>query len=146
MLPIPRLKKMVELMLQENPKWRGIEVRNSDMVLTIVIWQRWYNVSDLPDGAVHLYRLLDLPSQDNVKRVRAHFQNDLLKYLPTSWAVAKQRKINRDVWERELGYKMTPQEVKNHYQTVSEVKHQFDHSTAQQGQLIDIAPERKRWI
>jgi len=37
-----------------------------------------------------------------VKRVRAHYQNDQGLFLPTDWKVAKQRKINEEVWKREM--------------------------------------------
>lgn len=120
--PVPRLKKMVELMLDENPKWRGVEVRNSDIALTIVIWQRWYNVSDKEDGVVHLYRLMDLPREDNVKRIRAVFQNVEHRFLPTNPDVLIKRGIEAEYWAEALGYRLTPEEWKLHHKTVAETK------------------------
>ena len=89
---VPRLKNMVEQILRENPKYQGIEARNSDIALLIIIWQRWYGVSDLPNGTIHVRRLLDLPREDNVKRVRAKIQNEEHKYLPTNPDVLWSRK------------------------------------------------------
>jgi hypothetical protein len=121
-LPIPRLKKMVELTLKENPTYRGIEARNSDIVLMIIIWQRWYSVGTNDDSVVHLHRLFDLPREDNIKRVRAVFQNTEHRYLPTNWDVAKKRGIERDRWESALGYRLSADEVAQHHRTVASVK------------------------
>lgn len=118
--PVPRLKKMVEYILDENPKYRGVQARNSDIALTILIWQRWYSVGTNEDSVVHLYRLFDLPREDNVKRVRAVFQNTEHKYLPTSLEVLKKRGIEREYWEDALGYKLTTDEIRTHHQTVKE--------------------------
>lgn len=119
---VPRLKKMVELMLDENPKWRGVQVRNSDIALTIIIWQRWYNVSDKDDGVVHLYRLMDLPREDNVKRIRAVIQNTEHRFLPTDPSVLYKRGIEAEYWADALGYRLTPEEWKLHHKTVAETK------------------------
>lgn len=118
--PVPRLKKMVEYILDENPKYRGVQARNSDIALTILIWQRWYSVGTNDDSVLHLYRLFDLPREDNVKRVRAVFQNTEHKYLPTSLEVLKKRGIEREYWEDALGYKLTGEEMARHAQTVKE--------------------------
>lgn len=120
--PLPRLKKMVEQILAENPKFNGIEARNSDIALTILIWQRWYGVSDRPDGTVHLYRLIDLPREDNVKRVRAKYQNEEHKYLPTNPDVLVKRGIAEDYWRDALGYNLTKEEWSRHYRTQAELK------------------------
>lgn len=124
-LQVPRLKNMVEMVLAENEKVQvqgrgGIEPRNSDIALTIAIWQKWYSVGTNPDSVIHLYRLFDLPREDNVKRVRAVLQNVEGKYLPTSWEVARKRGIEREKWEEALGYKLTPEEHARHAQTVRE--------------------------
>lgn len=108
-----RLKKMVELMLAEDPVVNGVSARNSDITLTIAIWQRWYSVGTNEDSTIRLTRLYDLPTQENVKRWRAKFQNEMRLYLPTSWAVAKARGWdNRNEWEHALGYKPTAEEVR----------------------------------
>ena len=83
------------------------ESRNSDIRLTNKIWLEYYpeKIVSLPDGsvAVRLRDLHDLPREDDVKRVRALF-NSKGKYLPTSLEVAKQRKINEELWRSQLGY------------------------------------------
>lgn len=120
-----RLKDMVEIVLPENEKVTvqgrgGIEPRNSDIALTIAIWQKWYSVGTNPDSVIHIYRLFDLPREDNVKRVRAVLQNVESKYLPTSWEVAKKRGIEREKWEEALGYKLDAETRARHAQTVRE--------------------------
>ena len=124
---VPRLKNMVEMVLEANEKVQvqgrgGIEPRNSDIALTIAIWQKWYSVGTNPDSVIHLYRLFDLPREDNVKRVRAVLQNVEGKYLPTSWEVARKRGIEREKWEEALGYKLDAETRARHYQTVAEQK------------------------
>lgn len=124
-LQVPRLKNMVEIVLEKNEKVQvqgrgGIEPRNSDIALTIAIWQQWYSVGTNPDSVIHLYRLFDLPREDNVKRVRAVLQNVEGKYLPTSWEVARKRGIEREKWEEALGYKLDAETRRRHYQTEAE--------------------------
>ena len=45
-----------------------------------------------------------LPREDNVKRVRAFWQNDKKKFLPTVLEVAIARRINEDEWRVAMGY------------------------------------------
>lgn len=95
---IQNLEKKVFAVLSSVP-----QTRNSDIELTIEIWRRYYSkyiiVSSVSGvEAVRLRDLFELPREDNVKRVRAHIQNDLGKFLPTDWAVARQRKINEQTW------------------------------------------------
>lgn len=119
---VPRLKNMVEQVLRDNPKYNGIEARNSDLALLILIWQRWYGVSDRPDGTIQVRRLLDLPREDNVKRVRAKIQNEEHKYLPTNPDVLIKRGILEDYWHDALGYNLTKEEWRRHRQTEAELK------------------------
>jgi len=119
---LPRLKNMVEQILKENPKYMNIEARNSDIVLLIIIWQRWYGVSDLENGIVHVRRLLDLPREDNVKRVRAKIQNEEHKYLPTNPDVLIKRGIIEEYWETALGYRLTKDEWQRFFKNQAEVK------------------------
>ena len=101
------LKVEVETILQNIP-----ETRNCDIRLTIEIWKAFYPSKILkretvPEGsklAIDLDSLFVLPREDNVKRWRAIFQNDLGKYLPTIWEVARKRKINVERWREALGY------------------------------------------
>ena len=94
---IHQLKTRVLKVLEEQPA-----TRNSDIALTLAIWRKYYDgiIITAPSGVqgVKLEDLFRLPREDNVKRVRAHIQNDLGKFLPTSWEVAKQRKIEEATW------------------------------------------------
>ena len=78
------------------------ETRNSDITLMIKIWEVYYpsRVRKAQNGqlGVYLSDLYELPREDNIKRIRAHFQNDLNRYLPTDPAVVKQRRINEVKW------------------------------------------------
>lgn len=94
---------MVEQVLKDMP-----EARNSDITLMCEVWQRFYPLK-VKCGAsgekgVWLKDLYELPREDNIKRVRAQFQNDKGLYLPTEWRIAKQRGINEDEWRVSLGY------------------------------------------
>lgn len=90
------LQEMIEHCLDHQP-----ETRNSDIALTIAVWERFYSqrLHTSPDGqpAVELRHLYDLPREDNVKRIRAKL-NEMGKYWPTREVVAKQRKINEVEW------------------------------------------------
>lgn len=94
------LKEQVETILKECPKGR-----NSDQWLTIKIWSHFYasRIKEI-DGVKYLALkdIMDLPREDNVKRIRAVFQNVLYKYLPTEEKVAKQRKLNIEKWRKLL--------------------------------------------
>ena len=70
----------------------------------IELWQRYYT-KYIKQGAsgekgIWLKDLFELPREDNIKRIRAHFQNDKKMYLPTIWSVAKQRKILEEEWKQ----------------------------------------------
>lgn len=103
---IKTLKGQVENILQDYP-----ETRDSDVLLTCRIWVLFFphfikREGDPQTGTAYVYlkHLADLPREDNVKRVRAHFQNDRHQYLPRTWAVAKARKITEDEWRVAMGY------------------------------------------
>jgi hypothetical protein len=115
---------MVEIILDENPKFLGVEARNSDIALTVLIWQRWYLGEKERDdyGKVFLARLFDLPREDNVKRIRAVYQNTEHKYLPTDPSILIKRGIEEAYWFDALGYNLTPDEWRRHHQTVKETK------------------------
>jgi hypothetical protein len=138
--PVPTLKRMVEIMLDTNPSWRGVQVRNSDIALTILIWQRWYNVQD----TVSVERLFDLPREDNVKRVRAVFQNTEHRYLPTDPAVLIKRSIAEAYWFDALGYNLTADKWRTHHQTVKETKAPtiyVDEATAMTDEQLDTVTD-----
>lgn len=103
------LKTMVEECLRNMP-----ETRNSDIVLMLAIWRRYFP-QRIRKGAsgeegVWLRDIIDLPREDNIKRVRAKF-NAEGKYYPTDWKVAKARGIKEDEWRTELGYPTKGQTV-----------------------------------
>lgn len=104
-----KLTGQVEAILQSVP-----ESRNSDIVLTIEVWRKFYpKLIQNNDGLlwekvpplqfVFLKDLFELPREDNIKRIRAQFQNDKLLYFPTDFAIAKQRRINEEVWRKTMG-------------------------------------------
>ena len=96
---IKTLQQQVEHCLQIHP-----DTRNSDIKLTIAVWQTFYagHLVDTVAGKVILVDdLYILPREDNIKRVRARLQS-AGKFLPTEWEVAKKRQINRQVWEAYL--------------------------------------------
>lgn len=100
-MSIKTLKKQVELVLQKDTK-----TRNSDIALTIELWREFYGIRD----EIKVSQLYDLPREDNIKRIRAKFQNEEKKYLPTDWTIAKKRGILRKEWELALGYSVTPRD------------------------------------
>jgi hypothetical protein len=99
------------------------ETRNSDTLLTVKVWQRFYGI---PDGYVAVPQLMEVMREappDNIKRYRAYFQNDKdhPKFLPTRWEVAKMRRWKEDDWKRALGYStLTPAD---HIEIAEQEKH-----------------------
>lgn len=92
-----KLKEQVKFVLQEYP-----ETRNSDITLMLKIWEIYYP-QYIKKGAsgelgVWLKDLYELPREDNIKRVRAIFQNTQGLFLPSDPAVRMQRKINEEQW------------------------------------------------
>lgn len=149
--PLPRLKKMIEMVLDENPslKVKGrkpIQVRNSDIALTIIIWQRWYSVGTNEDSVIHLYRLFDLPREDYIKRVRARFQNNEHKYLPTDPNVLAQRRIEQEYWEEALGYKLTAEEWQRYFDNLAGAKKAdvayIDEAMDMDDETVDIVADK----
>lgn len=92
-----QLKTQVEQILKDYPKGR-----DSDIWLTAMLWTKYHpsklHKDENNSSYVYLKDMLDLPREDNIKRIRAHFQNDLNKYLPTTWEIAKKRKIEEKIW------------------------------------------------
>ncbi|PIY95817.1 MAG: hypothetical protein COY66_05790 [Candidatus Kerfeldbacteria bacterium CG_4_10_14_0_8_um_filter_42_10] len=110
------LKEQVKEILYWQPY-----TRNSDIFLWVEIVKKFYwdqflsFISDLgrydqesaPLALKHF--MLEAPNQDNVKRIRAWFNAPKpygagYKFLPTDREVARARKINKDEWEKQLGY------------------------------------------
>lgn len=94
------LKGQVEFCLDKYP-----ETRDSDITLLIKVWNQFYTEYINDDGTIHLKSLYLIPKEDGIKRIRAKFQNEEKKYLPTNWEVASERGIKRFEWENFLGYK-----------------------------------------
>ncbi len=86
------LKLKIEKILKKYPY-----TRNDDTALSIQLWQDNYpNI--VKGGIIKLSNLQYLPCIKDVARIRAIFQNDLGKYLPTCWEVAKNRNMKRERW------------------------------------------------
>lgn len=95
------LKDQVEYCLTKYP-----ETRNSDIKLTICVWYTFENITDrFPIGSLKELTnlMLEMPREDNIKRIRAQFNQDG-KYWPTDLLVAKARRINETEWRIKLGY------------------------------------------
>jgi len=97
------LKKQVEKMLKECEKCRC-----SDIHLTLHLWYEDYpnmvHDKGTPDSYVYLRDIKDLPREDNVKRVRAKFQNEENLYLPADPKVRLKRGIEEVKWRKFLEY------------------------------------------
>lgn len=95
---IDTLKTQVLKVLEKYPK-----TRDSDVRLMLVLWQMFYpsrihKTEPVNRSYIFLHDIMDMPREDNIKRVRAIIQNVENKFLPTSLEVAKQRKINEETW------------------------------------------------
>lgn len=96
---IDTLKSQVLRVLEKYPK-----TRDSDVRLMLILWQMFYpsrihKTEPVNRTYIFLQDIMDMPREDNIKRVRAIIQNVEGKFLPTSLEVAKQRKINEEVWK-----------------------------------------------
>lgn len=94
------LTKDVESILSKYP-----QSRDSDQWLTLKIWKEFYpqhlDMTDSVNPKADFATIMKiLPREDNVKRIRATFQNVKKMYPPTSLAVVKRRKQNQDVWRK----------------------------------------------
>ena len=74
-----QLKKQVETILQEDE-----QSRNSDIRLMMVVWSKYYpefitKIKDRQGNIKHYIEfknLYNVPREDNIKRIRAKFQNE----------------------------------------------------------------------
>lgn len=80
------------------------EARNSDKLLTVMLWKRHHSDLIQEGSFVYLQDILALPSEDAISRCRRQIQHDDQQYLPTSEAVAKARGWNIEEWKKALGY------------------------------------------
>jgi len=98
-----KLEQKIIYCLEKYP-----ETRNSDTKLTNAIWLEFYKdkLFSTADGnaAIKLIDLYNLPTQDDVKRIRAKIQNEKHLFLPTSIEIRKKRKIKEEDWRKYLGY------------------------------------------
>lgn len=89
------LKNKVYETLKDEPG-----TRDSDIYLTHRIWQRYHGVGK----SIELSEMYELPREDNVKRIRAKFQNESRIFPPTKWEVAERRGYLENEWRDLLGY------------------------------------------
>lgn len=89
------LKEQVEYCLVKYP-----DTRNSDKLLTWSVWMLFHGV----EHSVTKEQFMQLPTEDHIRRVRAHIQNIEKLYIPTDWKVAEQRNWIQNEWRRSLGY------------------------------------------
>lgn len=97
------LTQQIEFILSTTP-----ESRNSDITLTMELWQHYYKdlfiYSKSGKPFVALERLFDLPREDNIKRIRAKIQNEERRYLPTNVEVLIERAKLSKEWKEFFGY------------------------------------------
>lgn len=98
---IKTLKNQVYWCLENYPS-----SRNSDIDLMIAVWQKFYpqyiKVGTLGQQGIWLQDLHFLPREDNIKRVRAFWQNTKGVLLPTDPEVAKKRNILEEKWRESM--------------------------------------------
>lgn len=104
------LKEQVIKILTDHPT-----ARNSDIWLTCKLWATYYPSKihrELGNGPqfVYLKDIIDLPREDNIKRIRAIIQNQEGTLLPTSLEVAMKRNINEQVWREYIKHNTPPYE------------------------------------
>lgn len=97
------LTKIVLETLRDYP-----QTRNSDITLTIKIWENYYGdkIKTAKNGLryVQVEDLFELPREDAIKRYRAKIQNEDKMYPPTDPKITRQRKKNEKTWQTDLGY------------------------------------------
>ena len=96
--PNKDLKTKVLRVLRDFPK-----SRDNDVYLTLKLWIVYYpqrlDMTDPLNPTVTFKNIMDLPREEHIRRHRAIIQNEEKKFLPTSWKVAKQRKILEQDWK-----------------------------------------------
>jgi len=96
------LDKKVRTVLAELP-----QTRNSDITLTIAIWEKYHHVKMLEQEGrqyIDVQQLFNLPREDHVKRIRAKIQNVERLYLPTDRNILLRRVRLSKEWRTFLGY------------------------------------------
>jgi len=90
------------------------ETRNSDIKLTQKLWSYYFPqfMVNNPNGEMIFIRdLFELPSQDDIKRIRAKIQNEQRRYLPTDIKIMIKRAKNSKEWKTFLGYQPQWKEI-----------------------------------
>jgi len=90
-------KKHVGIILEENE-----QARNSDAVLVIELYKRFYYMQD-PVSHAKLEEIMKYCNPYDITRYRQKYNSQGL-YLPTSEEVCKARRIKRDDMREDLGY------------------------------------------
>lgn len=92
-----KLKDQVEIILNDFPP-----TRDNDITLMIALWKKFYSahikVTSTNESGIYLKSLYTLPTQDNIKRIRALLQNDEHRFLPTDSRVRRKRRIKEEEW------------------------------------------------
>lgn len=91
------LKALVFKALRDDEPSRNSDVRLFNYILINHFPSMLSRDAD-GDYIIKLRRIYDVPSQDNIKRVRASIQNKDHQFLPSSPTVRKQRRINERDW------------------------------------------------
>ncbi len=108
--PLKNLKAKVEFCLSRSSK-----ARNSDVYLTQMIIYKYMplEVQKIRGKWWFSGRSFYMVREDNVKRIRAKFQNHPTnpKYLPDDPKVRKARNINEETWRNFLGYNPELREI-----------------------------------
>lgn len=91
-----KLKQQILFCLEEYR-----ETRDNDTLLTVMVWKEFHKKSLFIKNGIYCVKLstiLKLPSQDNVKRIRARIQNTEKMYLPSDPEVREKRRIAEKEW------------------------------------------------
>lgn len=91
------LKEIIRECLSEKE-----ECRNSDKILMVEVFRKIliakYGTPDLD-----YIKLLALPPQSSIKRIRALIQNDEGLFIPTDEKTAHMRRWNNELWKDKTG-------------------------------------------
>ncbi len=107
---VPSIYYTVLRLLESNER-----CRNDDQYLVCKVWmvnhpQKFHFLHMLPDGkfdesrpSVELKYIVDIfENMETISRVRRDIQNTLGLFPPTSWHVAKGRRIKEDIWRENM--------------------------------------------
>jgi hypothetical protein len=140
---VAKLETMVRFVMEKYP-----DTRNSDIRLMGMLWLHYYpeKIKQSHQGRhyVAIEDLYELPREDNIKRVRAHIQNDLKQLVPTSAEVAKKRGWNINEWKNYLHYatpgKASQEAFASNAELDKEADRKINDEKPAQGTLLDVPP------